>query len=119
MSSPISTMETDKAIELTPGAIDEVKRLMEQEKMENIFLRVGVTQGGCSGMSYAMGFDTERSEYDREYDFGSFKVIVDEESLLYISGSTLDYKGGLMGGGFTFLNPNAKRSCGCGSSFRC
>ncbi len=119
MSSEMSTMETGKEINLTPSAVSEIKRLMDQESAENIFLRVGVTQGGCSGMSYAMGFDSERSEYDREYDFGPFKVVVNEESLLYLSGSTLDYKGGLMGGGFTFLNPNAKRSCGCGSSFRC
>jgi iron-sulfur cluster assembly protein len=119
MSAEINITETEKAIDLTPSAIQEVSRLIGMENKPDLFLRVGVMAGGCSGMSYAMGFDTQISEYDREYDFGPFKVIVDEESLQYLSGSTLDFKGGLMGGGFTFLNPKATRSCGCGSSFRC
>lgn len=110
---------TDQVIFLTPAAIDEVKRLLSQEKEENLYLRLGVSSGGCSGMSYSMGFDTEKGQFDREFDFDGVKVIVELKALMYLAGTTLDYKGGMLGGGFNFSNPKAKRSCGCGSSFSC
>jgi iron-sulfur cluster assembly protein len=110
--------DTEQVIIITPTAIAEIKRLMTQEKEENLFLRMGVTSGGCSGLSYTMGFDTERGEFDREFDFDGLKVLVDLKALMYLAGTTLDYSGGL-NGGFAFKNPKATRSCGCGSSFSC
>jgi iron-sulfur cluster assembly protein len=70
-------------------------------------------------MSYSMAFDSNPSDMDREFDFDGLKVRVDLKALMYMSGTTVDYKSGLLGGGFQFSNPNAKRSCGCGSSFTC
>lgn len=106
-------------ITLAEPAIVEINRLMEQEKEESLYLRLGVAAGGCSGMSYTMGFDTERHETDQEYEFGGIKVLVERESIPYLTGTILEYNGGLLGGGFNFSNPNARRSCGCGSSFTC
>lgn len=104
-------------IYLTPAAVSEIKRLMVQENQPDLFLRIGVTAGGCSGMSYSMAFDSKRSDLDREFDFDGLKIRVDLRALLHLAGTTLDFKGGLLGGGFAFSNPKAKRSCGCGSSF--
>lgn len=109
----------EAVISLTPSAIVEVKRLIAEEKESNLFLRLGISSGGCSGMSYSMSFDNQTTEFDREFDFDGLKVRVDLKALMYLAGTTLDYKGGLMGAGFQFHNPQAKRSCGCGSSFTC
>jgi iron-sulfur cluster assembly protein len=119
MTEQTNATRSGQALVVTPAAVEELKRLMTQEEGENVFVRLGVTSGGCSGFSYAMHFDTDASDLDREFDFDGLKVRVDLKALMYINGSTLDYKGGLLGGGFTFDNPNAKRSCGCGSSFSC
>ena len=108
---------TNQVIMITPAAVAEIKRLKAQEEGDGLFLRLAVTSGGCSGMSYAMSFDTEKSEFDREFDFEGLAVRVDLKALMYLAGTTLDFTGGLSGGGFQFHNPNAKRSCGCGSSF--
>lgn len=102
---------------LTPGAIKEVKRLLENQKDPELNLRLGVQGGGCSGMSYFMNFDKSVTEQDKVFDFEGLKVVVDVQSLLFLMEATLDFTGDLMGGGFKFLNPKAKRSCGCGSSF--
>ncbi|MCH8027524.1 MAG: iron-sulfur cluster assembly accessory protein [candidate division Zixibacteria bacterium] len=107
------------SITITPEAMVEVKRLISQEKDENLYLRIGVAAGGCSGMSYTMAFDTEKTPSDSEYEFEGVKVLVAEKALVQLNGTILDYKGGLMGAGFSFSNPNARRSCGCGSSFSC
>ncbi|MDF1543523.1 MAG: iron-sulfur cluster assembly accessory protein [bacterium] len=106
-------------ITVTSSAVAEVQRLLAKEKEDNLYLRLAVAAGGCSGMSYSMEFDTEKKEFDREFDFEGLKVLVDLQALRHLSGTTLDFKGGLLGGGFSFDNPNAKRSCGCGSSFSC
>jgi len=117
------TQETKTAqeqiIHVTPSAITELKRLISAENDASLFVRVGVTSGGCSGMSYNMAFDNNASDMDREFDFDGLKVRVDLKALMYLTGTTVDYKSGLLGGGFQFSNPNAKRSCGCGSSFTC
>lgn len=81
------------------------------------FLRVKVKKGGCSGWSYKMEFDTVVAEKDQTYEMFGAKVVVDGQSLLYLLGMTLDFEGGLNGKGFIFQNPNATKSCGCGSSF--
>ena len=119
MADKTTVSHTEQVIAISPPALDEVKRLMAQEKEDSLYLRLGVAAGGCSGMSYTMAFDTQKHEFDREFAFDGVKVLVDLKALMYLAGTTLDYKGALMGGGFTFLNPNAKRSCGCGSSFTC
>lgn len=111
-------METTKeAITLTENAVTEVKRLMEAQELPNCGLRLGVKGGGCSGLSYTLNFDPETREQDQVFDISGVKVIVDHKSLMYLEGTTLDYINGLSGTGFKFGNPNASRSCGCGSSF--
>lgn len=81
------------------------------------FLRVFVKRGGCSGFSYKMEFDTAMKDGDKVFEMNGAKVVVDGSSLLYLLGMTLDYEGGLNGKGFIFSNPNATKTCGCGSSF--
>lgn len=81
------------------------------------FLRVFVKRGGCSGFSYKMEFDTAMKDGDKVFEANGARVVVDGQSLLYLIGLTLDYEGGLNGKGFIFSNPNATKTCGCGSSF--
>ncbi|MBI2881291.1 MAG: iron-sulfur cluster assembly accessory protein [Candidatus Tectomicrobia bacterium] len=104
-------------ITVTEAAITEVKRLQEEQNLKGYALRVGIQGGGCSGMSYTLGFDSEIKEKDKVFDIDGIKVVVDPKSLLYLAGTTLTYEHSMMGGGFRFENPNAKRTCGCGSSF--
>jgi iron-sulfur cluster assembly protein len=78
---------------------------------------MGVKGGGCSGMSYSLEFDTEITPHDREFDVDGIKVVCDKKSYLYLAGTSLDYVQQGLTGGFTFVNPNAKSSCGCGTSF--
>lgn len=106
------------AIHLTDTAVAELKRLLAAEKEENMFVRLGVSSGGCSGLSYAMEFANDPKEAERVFEFDGLTVRVDLKALMYLNGVTLEYKTGLMGG-FSFSNPNAKRSCGCGTSFTC
>ncbi len=117
MTEQTKVGNTTDIVELTPSAIEEVKRLITLEKEDNLYLRLGVAAGGCSGMSYTMAFDSNKNQFDREFDYDGVKVIVELRELRHLSGTVLDYKGGMLGGGFEFQNPNAKRSCGCGSSF--
>ncbi len=81
------------------------------------YLRVKVAQGGCSGMSYKLDFETDLSPEDKVFENHGAKIIIDSASYLYLAGTELDFEGGLNGKGFTFSNPNASRTCGCGSSF--
>ena len=108
------------AIQLTEKAAAEVKRIMEDNKVEpGSVLRVGVTGGGCSGFSYALGFDANYDEKaDSKYDMHGVPVVVDKKSALYLDGTTVDFYDGIEKRGFTFDNPNAVKSCGCGSSFQ-
>lgn len=106
------------AIILTERAAQEVQTLITQEKLpEGTYLRLGVKGGGCSGFSYALDLTETKSESDEEFDVHGIKVICDPKSYLYLNGTTLDFKDEIMGRGFTFSNPNASHSCGCGSSF--
>ena len=105
-------------IALTSTAAQEVKRLIEKEQKPNLGLRVGVKGGGCSGMTYVLAIEEATPKpYDTVFEQEGVKVIVDAKSHLYLDGTTVDYKSGLMGGGFEFQNPLAKKSCGCGTSF--
>jgi len=104
---------------VTPRAIARIRSAMAKEGISPTEggLRLGVTGGGCSGLSYAIKFDTHPRERDRIYEFDGVRVFVDPKSFLYLHGMTLDYEETLMRQGFNFINPNSTRSCGCGSSF--
>jgi iron-sulfur cluster assembly protein/iron-sulfur cluster insertion protein len=104
-------------VTLTDNAVKKVAELLADEGEENLALRVAVRPGGCSGYSYEMFFDAEVAEDDVVRDFGGVKVVVDSASAELLVGSSLDYTDGLQGAGFHVTNPNATRSCGCGSSF--
>jgi iron-sulfur cluster assembly protein len=91
--------------------------LMQEDGLENGFIRVGVESGGCSGLSYKLSFDTVSRPDDQVFEDKGVKVVVDKKSVLYLIGTELDYSGGLNGKGFVFSNPNASRTCGCGESF--
>ena len=108
------------AIILTEKAANEVKRIMADQKIESeTVLRVGVTGGGCSGFSYALGFDKQFDEKaDSKFEYHGVPVVIDKKSALYLDGTTIDFYDGLEARGFKFDNPNAVKSCGCGSSFQ-
>src|SRR5579872_6096959 len=103
-------------IALTTGAVSEIKRLLAKENKPDLALRIGVRSGGCSGMSYMLGFDMVH-EGDTVQEVEGIKVLIDPKSDPVLNGTQLDYVDGLQGKGFTFHNPNATRSCGCGESF--
>ena len=105
------------AVSMTPVAVSRVKELMTAQKLDSAFLRMGVRGGGCSGMTYDLQFDNELRKHDKEFEVDGVKVVVDVKSYLYLNGTTLDYVTQGLTGGFTFVNPNAKSSCGCGTSF--
>ena len=104
-------------ITLTDTAVQEVRRLLKLEKKDDWGLRVGVVGGGCSGLSYTLAFDPEPKKADTVEDINGIKVFVDPKSYLFLNGITLDYSTDLLNGGFKFVNPNASRTCSCGSSF--
>ncbi len=104
---------------LSEKAAGEVKRIMTEQKFDpTTVLRVGVAGGGCSGFSYSLGFDTQVDPaVDMKFDCHGVTVVVDKKSELFLDGTTVDFYEGLEKRGFTFENPNAVKSCGCGSSF--
>ena len=108
------------AITLTERAAEEVKRIIVDQKLTDLtVLRVGVTGGGCSGFMYKLAFDESFDDVkDSRYEQHGVAIVVDKKSALYLDGSTVDFYDGLDKRGFTFENPNAVKSCGCGSSFQ-
>lgn len=105
-------------IQLTEAAVRQVRSLLARQKNPGMFLRVGVRGGGCTGLSYLLNLEAEKSDWDTEYDIDGIPVVIDKKSRLYLYGTTLDFDtSNLMEGGFTFLNPNAAKTCGCGTSF--
>lgn len=110
-------METEFPITVTERALGQLKRLLAKDGRPDAFLRVGVKGGGCSGLEYVLRLDTRRLSHDLEAEFEGMKVVCDAKSAVYLKGSTLEYTGNLIGGGFKLDNPNAARSCGCGTSF--
>ncbi|MEX0585109.1 MAG: iron-sulfur cluster assembly accessory protein [Pirellulales bacterium] len=108
------------AVKLTEKAAKEVLRIMQEQKFDNnTVLRVGVTGGGCSGFSYSLGFDQNYdAKADAKIEQHGVTMVVDRKSDLYLDGTTVDFYEGLEKRGFTFENPNAVKSCGCGSSFQ-
>ncbi len=113
----MSTTSPTQTIVLTDSAKTKVAELLAMEGQPDLALRVSVRPGGCSGFSYEMFFDNEVADDDIRIDYGPVKVLVDATSAKLLSGSTLEYKDGLQGAGFSINNPNAQRSCGCGQSF--
>jgi iron-sulfur cluster assembly protein len=113
-----ATATLSKGIQLTDSALTHVLMLRQQQG-KDLCLRVGVRQGGCSGMSYMMDFEdiSQMTEHDDVFDYDGFKIICDRKSLLYLYGLVLDYSNAMIGGGFQFTNPNANQTCGCGKSF--
>lgn len=106
-------------IEITEAASSRIKNMLEQQETPGMFLRLGVASGGCSGFSYAMGFDNEESDADDVYmNVEDIKVVVAKDDLKYLNGLQVDFEESGMSGGFTIFNPNAVATCGCGSSFR-
>jgi iron-sulfur cluster assembly accessory protein len=104
------------AVSLTERAAAKIKELIAAQNREGQGLRVKVIGGGCSGLQYKVDFDLPKGT-DKVFEKDGAKVLVDMKSLLYLSGTELDYKEELMQSGFVFQNPNVKRSCGCGASF--
>jgi iron-sulfur cluster assembly protein len=114
-----SAMESVQQVPVTftEGAINEIKRLMAEDGFDTSRrLRVGVKGGGCSGMSYVLGFD-DREEGDEEFEIQGIPVLLNPSHQIYLYGMQIDWQGGLNSRGFTFNNPNASTTCGCGSSF--
>ena len=120
VSIPTGVTGTDEHdnIIITSKAISEVKKIKQQNSIADEYgLRLGVKGGGCSGMSYTLGFDAAAKESDLVLDADGVRVFIDAKSMFYLMSMTLDFSDGLMGKGFTFNNPNATKTCGCGSSF--
>jgi iron-sulfur cluster assembly protein len=111
-------METiNKApISLTKNAVDEIKKILNQQENSEKYLRIGVKGGGCSGMSYLLGFEN-KTEKDELYEIDDIMCIINPAHLIYLNGMEINWEGGLNARGFTFKNPNANTTCGCGSSF--
>ncbi|MGZ4825928.1 MAG: HesB/IscA family protein [Terriglobales bacterium] len=108
-----------QGIQVTERALAKIKVAMAKEGIspEQGGLRLGVQGGGCSGLTYNIRFDTQPRERDRIFQFGDVRVFVDPKSFIYLHGMTLDYQETLMQQSFVFVNPNASKSCGCGTSF--
>jgi iron-sulfur cluster assembly protein len=105
-------------IQITDGAATHIQKLMTKQGIAEGGLRVGIKGGGCSGLSYTFAWEKEARLGDQVIEGpGGVKVFVDKKSLIYLAGTSLEYDSALMGKGLHFVNPNAKASCGCGSSF--
>jgi iron-sulfur cluster assembly protein len=116
--STISKPEIEEEIRLTQKAAEQVTKLKAEYNIPAEHgLRVGVKGGGCSGLTYVLGFDSGSKPNDRVFEINGVRVFVDPKSLFFLSGTELDFQDGLNGKGFVFNNPNAQRTCGCGNSF--
>lgn len=113
----IKRRKRERAVTLTPSAVDKIRQLLIAEDDPSLALRMAVRAGGCSGFSYEMYFDSEVGPEDTVEKFDGVGVVVDNQSVNLLRGSVLDYKDGLMDAGFAINNPNVSRSCGCGNSF--
>ncbi len=113
----METISATPPVTLTAGAIEELKRLMGEEHFDRSqLLRIGVKGGGCSGMTYVLGFDQPDAN-DMHFEIGGIPCIMNKSHQLYLHGMEVDWQGGLNSRGFTFSNPNASKTCGCGTSF--
>jgi len=123
IDSPVLTSDKaaagSKGVQITQRALAKIRVAMAKENVspEQGGLRLGVSGGGCSGLSYQIRFDSKPRERDRVYEFEGVRVFVDPKSFIYLAGMILDWEESLMKQGFNFINPNSSKSCGCGSSF--
>jgi iron-sulfur cluster assembly protein len=117
METLIAMAEQTTPVLLTDNAVEMVLAAMKEEGLDGHGLRVAVKGGGCSGLEYALDFDTSPRPGDTVFQHGELKVFIDLASAKYLTGTTIDYVKGLHGTGFKFTNPNAQRTCGCGNSF--
>jgi iron-sulfur cluster assembly protein len=108
-----------EGLQVTPNAVKRIRVILAKEGIspEEGGLRLGVKGGGCSGMSYSIGFDAQPHDRDNIFAFEDVRVFIDPKSYVYLKGMTLDYEETLIRQGFNFINPNSARSCGCGTSF--
>lgn len=107
-----------RMIIVTEQAAFHIQDMIKQSGEDNQYVRLAVQGGGCSGLSYGLGFDNEINETDEQFEFFGVKFIVDKKDMPILKGVSIDYKESMLGGGFTIDNPNAIATCGCGSSFR-
>jgi iron-sulfur cluster assembly protein len=114
----MTTIEQTEMIQMTDSAANMVRELLVQKNVPDYGLRIFVSGGGCSGMQYGMALDAEPGENDYVINGEDVRIFVDSISMMYLSGSVVDYEDSLMGGGFRIDNPNAVASCGCGHSFK-
>lgn len=118
MSENITLEMPARPVTLTPAAVQQVRRIMKKQSRENACLRVGVKGGGCSGLSYVLTLVDAPTPRDVVYEVEGLTVVVDKKSARFLNGTTLDYSlQNLLEGGWKWTNPNAVRSCGCGTSF--
>ena len=111
-------VQIEPEIKITEKAANEIMQIMKENNVPLDYgLRVGVKGGGCSGLTYTLGFDAEQKEADTLIQTNNIKLYIDGKSLFYLSGTELDFTDGLDGKGFVFNNPNASKTCGCGESF--
>lgn len=111
------TLTVTQPVTLTEGALNQLKRIMQEQNIPDSYgLRIGVKGGGCSGFSYVLGFD-EKKEKDDVYQIEGFNVYMEKAHAIYLLGMEIDWVDGLNNRGFMFNNPNAKSTCGCGTSF--
>ncbi|MFZ9755329.1 MAG: HesB/IscA family protein [Bacteroidia bacterium] len=111
-------VDTQVPVQFTPGALQELQRLYtELAQKDQSFLRIGVKGGGCSGMSYLLAFDQETSDSDKHYTVDGIPVVMNKAHVMYVMGMEVDWENGLNNRGFSFNNPNASETCGCGQSF--
>jgi len=114
-------METaaEQMIRITDAALAKLRETAGNESVDlgSTFLRIAVVPGGCSGLTYDLGWDTQATDKDERLTLDAFNVVIDPRSAVYLSGSTLDFSDGLEGKGFHFHNPQAVRNCACGESF--
>ena len=104
-------------INISDSARDRLRHLLDADTVQKQFVRVGVESGGCSGLSYKLTFDDNKSQDDELIEDNKIKLLINKKSFLYLVGTTLEFSDGLNGKGFVFNNPNASRTCGCGESF--
>ncbi len=107
-----------RMIIVTEQAAFHIQDMIKQSGEDNQYVRLAVQGGGCSGLSYGLGFDNEIKETDQQFEFFGVKFIIDKKDMPILKGVSIDYKESMLGGGFTIDNPNAIATCGCGSSFR-
>ena len=109
--------ESNENIKITQKAATRIKAILEAENKLGYALRLSVVGGGCSGMNYNIAFDNKKGEFDKVYESLGVNIYCDLQSWLYLKGTTIDFSDDILSGGFKLENPNAARTCGCGTSF--